>query len=70
MFDNVGTVDRTIRVVLGVALTSAGLLGSGVGSMIIMIVGLVSLATGLTSSCPIYKAIGKSTCEVEDPRGH
>jgi len=71
MLDNVGTVDRTLRMVFGVALFFVGFLGAdSTLSYILMVVGVVLIVTGLTSSCPIYKVLGKSTCEKADPRGH
>jgi len=71
MKENVGTVDRTIRMVFGIALLFVGLLGpDGALSMVMMVVGLVLVVTGLTSSCPIYSILGKSTVEEPDPRGH
>jgi len=71
MLENVGTVDRTLRMVLGVALFFIGFLGSdSVLMYILMVLGVVLIATGSTSFCPIYKALGKNTCEKADPRGH
>ena len=71
MLENVGTVDRALRVVLGFGLLLAGLLGpDGAVGLIIAGVGLVLLFTGATSSCPVYKAMGKNTVEEADPRGH
>jgi len=71
MFENVGTVDRTLRMVFGVALFFVGWLGpDNAMGYILMGVAVVLLFTGATSSCPIYKALGKSTCEKADPRGH
>jgi len=71
MKENVGTVDRTLRVVFGIALALAGWLGpEGALGIVLLIVGLVLLATGLMSSCPIYSVAGMSTVEDDDPRGH
>jgi len=71
MKENVGTVDRTLRVVIGTALALAGWLGpEGALGIVLLIVGLVLLATGLMSSCPIYSVAGMNTVEDDDPRGH
>jgi len=71
MLDNVGTVDRTLRMVFGVALFFIGFLGAdSILSYVLMGAGVVLIVTGLTSSCPIYKIFGASTCEKDDPRGH
>ena len=59
MLQNVGSVDRVIRVVLGLALISASLFGAiGLWGWI----GIVPLATGLFRFCPAYLPLGLSTC--------
>lgn len=68
MKENVGTVDRALRVVLGIALMLAGWLGSL--GIVGIIIGAVLVFTGLFSFCPLYSALGKNTCETADPRGH
>ncbi len=71
MKENVGTVDRTLRVIIGTALALAGWLGpEGAMGIVLIVVGLVLLVTGLVSSCPIYSLLDKDTCEKPDPRGH
>jgi hypothetical protein len=59
MLQNVGTVDRVIRIIAGVVLIAASLLGYiGVWGW----VGIVLLATGLFRICPAYLPFGLSTC--------
>jgi hypothetical protein len=59
MLQNVGTVDRVIRIVAGLALIAASLLGYiGMWGWI----GVVPLATGLFRFCPAYLPFGMSTC--------
>ena len=59
MLQNVGSVDRVIRVVAGVALIGASLFGAiGPWGWI----GVVPLATGLFRFCPAYLPFGLSTC--------
>ncbi|MCF6207956.1 MAG: DUF2892 domain-containing protein [Ghiorsea sp.] len=71
MKENVGTVDRALRVVIGIALALAGWLGAGGAlGIILIVVGLVLIVTGLMSSCPIYSVAGLNTVEEDDPRGH
>lgn len=62
MIQNVGTVDRGIRIVLGAALILATLLGYiGAWGWI----GVVPLATGLFRVCPAYLPFGLSTCSTK-----
>jgi len=68
MKENVGTVDRTLRVVFGIALLFAGWLGSL--GIVGIVIGAVLVFTGAFSFCPIYSALGKNTVEGPDPRGH
>ncbi len=56
---NVGGLDRAARLCAGLVLL--GLAASGViGAW--GYVGLVPLATGLLSTCPLYSMLGLSTC--------
>lgn len=56
---NEGTIDRAVRIVLGLGLLSLTFVGpqSPLG-----FIGLVPLATGLVGFCPLYKLVGLSTC--------
>jgi hypothetical protein len=51
---NLGKLDRTLRVALGVVLITYGLVTMGTLGIVLAIVGLVPLATGLMGSCPLY----------------
>jgi len=55
---NEGTLDRTIRIVLGLALLALVFVGprSWLG-----LVGLVPLLTGVVGFCPLYRLIGIRT---------
>ena len=55
---NVGTVDRTIRVALGVVLLSLTFVGP---HSLFGLIGIVPLATGLVGFCPLYRLLGLST---------
>ncbi|GLZ23963.1 membrane protein [Stutzerimonas stutzeri] len=57
---NVGTIDRTLRVIVGLALIGLSLGGViGVWGWI----GLLPLATGLFRFCPAYSLFGIKTCK-------
>lgn len=59
---NAGTVDRAIRVVLGLVLLSLTLVGP---QTLWGLVGLVPLITGAMGFCPLYKIIGLNTCPIK-----
>jgi hypothetical protein len=57
---NVGTIDRALRVIVGLALIGLTLTGHiGVWGWI----GVVPLATGIFRFCPAYTLLGASTCK-------
>lgn len=61
MKPNVGTIDRVLRIALGLVLIGASLLGYiGAWGWI----GLLPLATGVIRFCPAYWPFGLSTCPV------
>jgi hypothetical protein len=59
MNPNEGTLDRTLRILLGLALLALVFVGpkSWIG-----LIGLVPLATGLVGFCPLYRLFGIRTC--------
>jgi hypothetical protein len=62
---NEGTLDRVIRVVLGVALLSLTVVGP---KSLVGLVGIVPIVTGLAGFCPLYRLVGVSTCAVPQRR--
>lgn len=61
MKTNVGTVDRVIRVVVGLALISLVFILEG-SARWWGLVGLLPLATGLVGWCALYVPFGIDTC--------
>jgi len=60
---NVGTLDRIIRIILGLVLMILAYTGTlGLWAYI----GIVLLATGLLRWCPIYTLLGVQTCPLTD----
>jgi len=59
---NEGTIDRAVRVVLGLGLLALAFFGpqTPLGYL-----GIVPLATGLIGFCPLYKVFGLSTCPMQ-----
>ncbi|MDP1519864.1 DUF2892 domain-containing protein [Porticoccus litoralis] len=62
MKTNVGTVDRVIRIVAGLVLIALVFVGPQTPWGWI---GIVPLATGLISNCPLYSILGLSTCPMK-----
>ncbi len=58
---NVGTLDRAIRIVLGLALVSLTFVGP---HSLLGLVGLIPLATGLVGFCPLYRLLGLGTSSI------
>lgn len=55
---NEGTTDKVIRIVIGLAIIITGfVMHSWWG-----IIGIVPLATGIASRCPMYSILGTNTC--------
>jgi hypothetical protein len=55
---NVGSIDRWVRIALGLAIGAAGLYFESWFGLI----GLVPLGTALAGWCPLYVVLGISTC--------
>jgi hypothetical protein len=58
---NVGSIDRVIRILAGLALIAWALMGGPVWAWI----GVVPLATGLFKICPAYSLLGINTCGIK-----
>jgi hypothetical protein len=62
---NVGSIDRWVRIVLGLAIGGAGLyLESWFG-----LLALIPIGTSLAGWCPLYAVLGISTCELQSEGG-
>jgi hypothetical protein len=59
---NVGSVDRVIRVVLGVALLAFFFLVPESPWRWVGLIGIVPLLTAALGSCPLYTILGMSSC--------
>ncbi|MBP9085677.1 MAG: DUF2892 domain-containing protein [Kofleriaceae bacterium] len=65
MNKNEGTLDRVMRIVLGLVLLALVFVGP---KTMFGLIGIVPLATGLVGFCPLYRLIGMSTCPM--PKKH
>ncbi len=62
---NVGGMDRMLRIVVGLALLAGFYLNPDATYRWAYLIGIVPLATGLMSSCPLYSILGVSTCPMK-----
>ena len=59
---NVGTADRLLRIVVGLALIAMAYMGTiGAWGWI----GVIPLMTGIIKFCPMYSILGIKTCKTE-----
>jgi hypothetical protein len=64
MAKNVGSIDRILRIALGLALLAFAVF-SGHAYAWVGYLGVIPLATAAMSSCPIYSIFGLSTCPLK-----
>lgn len=65
MLTNESSIDRALRVVLGIVVLSLVVVGP---KTMWGLLGLVPLLTGLVGFCPLYRLLGVSTCSVHGGR--
>jgi hypothetical protein len=62
MLRNEGTIDRALRIILGLILIALVFVGPQTNWGW---VGLVPLATGVLGFCPLYRLVGLNTCPID-----
>ena len=64
---NVGGLERTVRIFLGIALVAIATIGAlPTGMMIVLyVIGAVALVTGAVGFCPAWTLLGINTCGVK-----
>lgn len=67
MTRNMGNVDKTIRIVLGIVFIGLWLMGvtKGALAIILALVGAVFILTSLVNFCPLYALFGIRTCPLQ-----
>ncbi|MBC8212148.1 MAG: DUF2892 domain-containing protein [Gammaproteobacteria bacterium] len=67
MKKNVGSIDRAIRTIAGIAAIAAYAMGMLAGTMgiVALVAGVVLLGTAAMGWCPPYAIFGISTCKVK-----
>ncbi len=70
MQKNIGTVDRTIRAIVGVCLLASWPLGlfEGTLAIVLSLVGVVMLVTAALRWCPPYTLLGINTGAAREDR--
>ena len=68
MKNNVGSIDRGVRIVVGLLLVGAGVLLSGILQILAVIVGVVLILTSFVGYCPIYGMLGMSTAKAPEKK--
>jgi hypothetical protein len=60
---NVGTIDRVVRLIAGIALLAAFALNIVAAplSYLVALIGIIALVTGAVGTCPSYSVIGITT---------
>jgi len=64
MKSNVGSVDKTIRILIALALFSLFFFLEG-NLRYLAVIGFIPLLTAFISWCPLYKIFGISTCSLK-----
>lgn len=65
MKKNIHSVERVVRVVVGLVLVSLAFVGP---ANLWFLLGIIPLATGLMGWCPPYAMCGISTCRLSDKK--
>lgn len=67
MQKNVGSIDRAIRALVGIALLAVYFLGvvQGTLGIVAVVVGFVMLGTAAIGWCPPYSLLGINTCGIK-----
>lgn len=67
MKKNVGTIDRALRTVAGIAAIAAYVMGmlSGTLGVVALVAGVVLLGTATLGWCPPYAILGINSCKVK-----
>jgi hypothetical protein len=60
---NVGTIDRVLRVVVGLALLAGFFFNDASAWRWLYLIGIIPLVTGLLGTCGVYSLFGINTCK-------
>ncbi len=68
MTTNVGSIDRYVRVVVGLVLIGFALYYQSLPYSWLGWIGIVPILTAVFGTCPLYSVLGISTCPTSLPR--
>lgn len=60
---NEGATDRMIRIFLAVVLAVVGMFSYGAWTVVLYVLAILSLLTGLSGFCLLYKVVGLNTAK-------
>ena len=60
---NVGTIDRVVRIIIGIVLIAVFALNmvAAPWSYLVLLIGLIVLVTGIVGTCALYSLLGMNT---------
>jgi hypothetical protein len=67
MTRNLGSTDRTVRIVLGIVLLLVGIFTGVAVSWLWDVIGVIALATGIAGYCPLYTLFHVNTMKHSQP---
>jgi len=69
---NLGNVERSIRILLGILLLGVGSFAGlpAVATAVLLIAGTIALVTGAISFCPLWALLGLNTCAAHPVAKH
>ncbi len=72
MKQNMGMLDRTIRVIIAAVIAALyyGHIISGTIGIVLLVIAGVFVLTSMVSFCPLYRLFGTSTCAVKKNAGN
>ena len=65
MTTNVGTIDRALRIIVGLALLYFAFFAAPTGYNWIGYIGFLPILTALIGNCPAYSLLGFNTCPMK-----
>ncbi len=60
---NVGSTDRTVRIVLGIVLVALFFVLAAPWKYVALVAGIIAIITGVTRFCGLYRLLGINTCK-------